>query len=112
MPNRFGQRIQGAADRAAAAKTRNQYGKITPMRLARRSYVIWRKRLNQSVTIPNDITPGTVVAQDYTEWRNRFGKTTFDFGAVAGTSIPEPTSICLILIPVIAFLVNRINYRR
>jgi hypothetical protein len=55
-------------------------------------YAIWRKKLNQSVTIPNDITPGTVVAQDYVEWESRFGKTTFDFGAGSGTNIPEPAT--------------------
>jgi hypothetical protein len=55
-------------------------------------YLIWRKKLNQSVTIPNDITPGTVVQQDYVEWRNRFGKTTFDFGSGSGTNIPEPAT--------------------
>jgi hypothetical protein len=60
-------------------------------------YVIWRKRVNQAVTIPNDITPGTVVAQDYTEWINRFGKTKFDFGAGAGTNIPEPATTHLAL---------------
>ena len=58
-------------------------------------YTIWRKLLNQAVNISNDITPGTVVTQDYTEWRNRFGKTTFDFGAGSATSIPEPASIWL-----------------
>jgi hypothetical protein len=58
-------------------------------------YLIWRKKLNQSITIPNDITPGTVVAQDYTEWRDRFGKTTFDFGAGSGANIPEPAAMHL-----------------
>jgi hypothetical protein len=53
-------------------------------------YIIWRKKLNQSVVIPNDITPGTVVSQDHTEWKNRFGKTSSEFGAGAGTSVPEP----------------------
>jgi hypothetical protein len=59
-------------------------------------YVAWRKRLNQAATIPNDITPGTVTAQDYTEWINRFGKTTFDFGSGAGTNIPEPAALAFI----------------
>jgi hypothetical protein len=59
-------------------------------------YVAWRKRLNQSVTIPNDITPGTVVPQDYVEWQNRFGKTTFDFGAGSGANIPEPVTTHLV----------------
>ena len=37
-------------------------------------YVVWRDRLNQSVTIPNDATPGTVTAADYTVWRSNFGR--------------------------------------
>lgn len=60
-------------------------------------FVVWRKRLNQAATIPSDITPGTVVAQDYIEWRNRFGKTTFDFGTGAGASIPEPAGLSLLV---------------
>jgi hypothetical protein len=60
-------------------------------------YVIWRKRLNQATTISNDITPGTVTTQDYREWQNRFGKTTFEFGAGAGTNIPEPATTHLAL---------------
>jgi hypothetical protein len=58
-------------------------------------YSIWRKKLNQSVTIPNDITPGTVVTQDFIEWRNRFGKTASEFGAGSGAEIPEPATIHL-----------------
>src|SRR4029079_10672186 len=66
-------------------------------------YAIWRKRLNQSVTISNDLTPGTVVSQDYIEWRNRFGKTTFDFGAGAGANLPEPntTKLAVLLLSVV-----------
>jgi hypothetical protein len=76
-------------------------------------YVNWRKRVNQAVTIPNDITPGTVVAQDYIEWTNRFGKTTFDFGAGAGANIPEPASMCLTLTPIFIGLVCRcVKFRR
>jgi hypothetical protein len=51
-------------------------------------YIIWRKKLNQAVTIPNDITPGTVTAQDYVEWLNRYGKTSAEFSA--GVAVPEP----------------------
>lgn len=59
-------------------------------------YVVWRKHLNQAVTIPNDITPGTVTQQDYIEWRNRFGKTAFDFGSGSGSPVPEPSTILLL----------------
>src|SRR6185312_4609006 len=39
-------------------------------------YVVWRKLLNQNVTMPNDSTPGTVTPADYTTWRAHFGETT------------------------------------
>src|SRR3954451_20176305 len=58
-------------------------------------YVIWRQKLNQSATIPNDITPGTVVQQDYIEWLGRFGKTSFDFAAGSGASVPETSTLTL-----------------
>lgn len=56
-------------------------------------YVVWRDKLNLSVTIPNDSTPGTVTAADYTVWRTNFGKTTAGSGALLGDGIvPEPDS--------------------
>jgi hypothetical protein len=61
-------------------------------------YVIWRKRLGQSVTIPNDASPGMVNAADYTVWRQNFGKTA---GGGAGGSLaiaPEPGGMALMVI--------------
>lgn len=59
-------------------------------------YVVWRERRNQATTIPNDITPGTVVDQDYTEWRNRFGN--LNSQLAAGTAVPEPAGACLLAV--------------
>lgn len=73
-------------------------------------YVIWRNVLNQATTIPNDITPGTVVQQDLVEWRNRFGKTTFEFAA--GSSVPEPTSLICLVLPPTAIWQTRRTHRR
>jgi hypothetical protein len=57
-------------------------------------YVVWRKNLNQSVTIPNDITPGTVVQQDYNEWHDRFGKTaSLSASAATAANVPEPAAL-------------------
>jgi hypothetical protein len=70
-------------------------------------YVIWRKRLNQAVTLPNDITPGTVTNQDYGEWRNRFGKTSGDIGSGAGALVPEPASISLMFFACTFVLMRR-----
>jgi len=36
-------------------------------------YVLWRTHNGESITLPNDSTPGTVGSEDYTEWRARFG---------------------------------------
>jgi hypothetical protein len=60
-------------------------------------FVSWRKWLNQSVTLPNDETPGSVVQADYTVWRKNFGKVP---GAGAGAAIatPEPAGALLFVI--------------
>jgi hypothetical protein len=72
-----------------------------------RDYVIWRKFLNQSVTIPNDITPGTVVPQDYVEWQNRFGKTSAEIGS--GAALPEPASHVLFILAAGGALASRVR---
>src|SRR5262249_771592 len=64
-------------------------------------YIVWRDRLNTAVSIPNDITPGTVIAQDYTEWLNRFGKfNILGSGSTVASSaaIPEPASLSFVLL--------------
>jgi hypothetical protein len=56
-------------------------------------YVAWRDKLGQSVTLPNDPTPGTVDDTDYTVWRMNFGTDAAALGVAAG--VPEPTSLML-----------------
>jgi hypothetical protein len=63
-------------------------------------YVVWRKRLGQSVTIPNDSTPGTVQQVDYTVWRTNFGTMLgsgsglLDFGG----NVPEPSATAIVIL--------------
>jgi hypothetical protein len=52
-------------------------------------YVVWRKLLNQNVTVPNDTTPGTVTQADYTVWRANFGRSVTPG---SGANIPELTA--------------------
>jgi hypothetical protein len=59
-------------------------------------YVVWRKNLNQSVTIPNDATPGMVSQEDYGIWRQNFGRTSPGLGAVVAA--PEPGSVVLCVV--------------
>jgi hypothetical protein len=59
-------------------------------------YVLWRKNLNQAVTLPNDSTPGMVDQNDYTVWRANFGRTSGGPGAGTGVqSVPEPSTFVL-----------------
>jgi hypothetical protein len=66
-------------------------------------YVVWRKRLGQNVTIPNDATPGSVTTSDYTVWRNNFGKTPSGGAGSAALAVaaPEPTSAALALVAIL-----------
>lgn len=63
-------------------------------------YVVWRKNLNQNVTIPNDMTSGSVSPDDYGVWRTHFGETSSGAGQLA--AVPEPSSA--IFVSVIAML--------
>jgi hypothetical protein len=77
-----------------------------------KDYVIFRNLLNQAVNMPNDITPGTVVQQDYNEWRQRFGAVNPppQGGAGSGSSaaVPEPSaSLLLIATASLAALMRR-----
>jgi hypothetical protein len=61
-------------------------------------YVVWRKELGTSVSLPGDTTPGTVDEADYTVWRENFGHTMNDgaTGALAYSAVPEPATWLLI----------------
>ena len=57
-------------------------------------YVFWRK----GGPLANEVdTPGTVNAADYTAWRGRFGNTPGAGSGLAGSSVPEPGSLVLMV---------------
>jgi hypothetical protein len=58
-------------------------------------YVIWRKRLGTPTTLPNDVTPGWVLAEDRNVWRTNFGRGPTQ--PASGTAVPEPRTLCLTL---------------
>jgi uncharacterized protein YjbI with pentapeptide repeats len=68
-------------------------------------YVLWRDHLGQSVTLPNDATPGTVTQADYEIWKSTFGHVAN--GATAVATIPEPTTRIPMLIAIASFLARR-----
>jgi hypothetical protein len=74
-------------------------------------YVLWRDKLDQNVTLPNDTTPGTVTQADYDIWRANFGKRgaptgpstlTTGFiryvtsGPAFSAAVPEPSTVWLV----------------
>ena len=66
-------------------------------------YVVWRKRLGTTTTLPGDITPGLISEDDYTVWRMNFGRSVS--GGAAG--VPEPGTILWVAGLFVAFLSQR-----
>jgi hypothetical protein len=61
-------------------------------------YVIWRKNLGTTTTLPNDETPGNVTQEDYGVWRANFGQTASAGASLAsGAAVPEPHALLLAL---------------
>jgi hypothetical protein len=62
-------------------------------------YVVWRKRLGQSFTLPNDPTSGSVTSGDYTVWRTNFGRSSAGgAGSSDLSNAPEPSAAMLALL--------------
>jgi hypothetical protein len=68
-------------------------------------YTVWRDHFGQNFVLPNevpDVTPGVVTVEDYNEWRARFGNSLEAAGAGSTTSVPEPTTLGLVLMATVA----------
>jgi T5SS/PEP-CTERM-associated repeat protein len=66
-------------------------------------YTVWRDHLGQSVTLPNDTTPGTVTQADYDFWKSHYGNHAGSgAGATVAKSVPEPSALVLAAIGAIA----------
>ncbi len=59
-------------------------------------FVVWRNNLGQSVTLPNDTTPGSVAQADYNVWRTNFGKVAGSGMGGAAALVPEPVSLSML----------------
>ncbi|TWT92929.1 hypothetical protein Pla108_40690 [Botrimarina colliarenosi] len=60
-------------------------------------YTVWRDALDTSITLPNDLTPGSVSPSDYDVWVN-------NYGTVGSVAIPEPTTLTCALAAAMAAL--------
>jgi hypothetical protein len=71
-------------------------------------YVIWRKMLGVSVTLPNDSTPGIVNSLDYDEWKRNFGRMLGSGGGSGSSAVPEPNGVSLTVLAIaVAMLLRR-----
>ncbi len=74
-------------------------------------YTVWRDHLNQSVTLPNDETPGTVTESDYAVWKAHFGQSNnIQGGSTAGeamAAVPEPASWLALTLGAICWVLPR-----
>ncbi len=61
-------------------------------------YVLWRN----GGPLQNDNTPGSVDASDYTFWRSHFGNTSGAGSSVQGAAVPEPGTLALVLLGLMA----------
>jgi probable HAF family extracellular repeat protein len=71
-------------------------------------YSVWRDHLGQSVTLPNDTTPGTMTQADYDVWKANFGNHAGS-GSGAGAAVPEPTSLTMLVVGVLTIFSRRLR---
>jgi Pel9A-like, right handed beta helix region len=65
-------------------------------------YSVWRDSLGQQIELPNDETPGMVDADDYEVWKAHFGETLNGGAGQAASSVPEPASVLMAAIGILA----------
>jgi hypothetical protein len=64
-------------------------------------YVLWRKNEGTTNPLPNDPIGGTIRQAQYDQWAGQFGQTRGS-GSLAGSTVPEPASVPLIMLAAIA----------
>jgi hypothetical protein len=75
-------------------------------------YVIWRKRLGTPTTLPNDTTPGWVLAEDRSVWRANFNRTAPVRPASGTALVPEPGTLILAAASIFVYVASLSGRRR
>jgi hypothetical protein len=72
-------------------------------------YVLWRK----GGPLQNEVdTPGTVNAQDYLDWRARFGNTMGSGSSLGAAAVPEPSTVMLLVFIASLFVSGKLGRHR
>jgi len=80
-------------------------------------YTVWRDHLGQAFDLPGENpdadTPGMVDAEDFMFWKSQFGQSSGS-GSVASVNatVPEPTTLVLLMMAVVVFGTSRRALRR
>jgi hypothetical protein len=69
-------------------------------------YVVWRKNLNTTNTLPNDPHGGTIGAAQFNTWRENFGNVAGS-GSSASEAIPEPSAAVLLVVGILSACLMR-----
>jgi hypothetical protein len=76
-------------------------------------YALWRKSVGQPAgTLPNDNTGLPIGADQYTLWRSNFGAPASGSGSLLSSSVPEPSSVVILLIATATTVFARRNLDR
>jgi hypothetical protein len=74
-------------------------------------YVVWRKNLGGSTSLPNDDTPG-VGLDDYTRWRTDFGQAAGSGARVnTNAAVPEPATLVMLMFAATGWFLRRCRPR-
>jgi hypothetical protein len=72
-------------------------------------YVVWRKNNSTNNTLPNDNGLGTPIGQShYNLWRAHFGQPPGSgAGAITSAAVPEPATVALLIVGILAMSSGR-----
>jgi hypothetical protein len=70
-------------------------------------YVVWRKNVGTANALPHDPIGGTIGTAQYNQWRANFGRTSGSGSSLAGSAVPEPSSIMFTLMLAAAWNTRR-----
>jgi hypothetical protein len=71
-------------------------------------YVVWRKNMNTTNALPNDLIGGTIGPAHYDQWRAHFGQTAgTGSSTVANAAVPEPSTLVMLVLAAVGVCSRR-----
>jgi hypothetical protein len=71
-------------------------------------YTVWRNNLGAPPgTLPNDAVLRTIGPDQYTAWKANYGLSLFDLATAHGATIPEPSSLALLVVGALLFSLRK-----